>query len=417
MEFKFPDVGEGISEGTVVRWHVEEGDTVQEDQTLLEVETDKAVVDIPSPADGVIEDRAVSDGDTIEVGDRLVTIDTDANDESASDENPEEQIVSLDTSTDDEEREESNSVVGSISTEAEILEGEEQRELDNDVLATPSTRKLARELGVDINTVEGTGSEGRITDDDVRRAASEAVTDDDSVERSEQDDWGPVRVKSFSGTRKAIAQRMRASAFEIPQVTHMDETDVTELHEFVEQKSTETDVNLTLLPFFIKSVIDGFEDYPILNATVNKEEEEIVIKKYFNIGIGVDTEHGLMVPVVKNADEKSVLEIAEEVNRLAEECRQRTIDLDELQGGTFTITNIGFVGGKWSTPKINYPEAAIMATGRADLQPAVVDGSVEPRRMLPLSVSFDHRIMDGAEVARFTNQVADRLQDPDSFSL
>jgi pyruvate dehydrogenase E2 component (dihydrolipoamide acetyltransferase) len=413
VEFQFPDVGEGISEGEVVRWHVSEGDRVDEDDTLLEVETDKAIVDIPSPAAGTIGSIEVEEGATIEVGQTLLTIDVD--EESIDDTQQvedDDDTVTLDTSSDEED---AGSVVGSISTDAEVLEGEENPE--DEPLATPSTRQLAQELGVDLSDVEGTGNEGRITDDDVRRAASESVDSSEQSERVEEDDWGAVRVKPLTGTRKAIAQRMRASAFEIPQATHMDQADVTDLHERVDGIETvDNDAKLTLLPFFIKAIASGIEAHPVVNATLDKQQDEIILKDYVNIGVGVDTDHGLMVPVVRDADEKDLPTIAREVNRKAEECRDRSIDLEELRGGTFTITNIGFVGGKWSTPKINYPEAAIMATGRAEPEPAVVDGEVVPRRMLPISISFDHRILDGAEVARFTNHVIERLESPASFN-
>lgn len=422
MEFKFPDVGEGISEGVLVGWNVEEGDQVEEDQTVAEIETDKAIVEIPSPASGIVKKRACAEGEIIRVGETLLVINNEQDETQSDTDKIESEDVEADNETislDVGGGRESTSVVGSISTEAELLEGEQlsANELDDDILATPSTRKLARELGVPLDQIEGTGAEGRITDEDVRRKASESVGENEVQERSGEDEYGRVRIRKLSGVRKAIAERMQASAFEIPQVSHMDQADVTDLYERLEQlrEENEPDYKLTLLPFFIKAVVSGLQEFPILNATVDKDANEIHIKEYYNIGVGVDTEHGLMVPVVQNADQKSISEVAEEMNHLAASCRDRSIDLNKLRGGSFTITNIGFVGGKWATPKINYPEAAILATGRADWEPSVVDGEVVPRRMLPLSISFDHRIMDGAEVARFTNHVRQKLQTPEFY--
>ncbi|MFB6355921.1 MAG: dihydrolipoamide acetyltransferase family protein [bacterium] len=444
MNFTFPDVGEGITEGEIVQWHVSEGDQVEADQTLVEIETDKAIVDIPSPVNGVIERIPFSEGSTIKVGDLLVEFDTDEDveqeeidaeelmEDAGGNGSGDDQELIIESEDDREgsieleveSEEESTSVVGSISTEAEVLEGEEHPEsarVPEEKLATPSTRRLARELGVDLQKVDGSGQGGRITDEDVRVYASDAVKDEDEQVRHGEDEYGPVTRKTLSGVRKAIAQRMRASAFEIPQVTHMDEADVTDLQSLVEEKreelSGELDVKLTLTPFFVKTVANLLKEYPMVNATLDKDEDEIIMKKYVNIGVGVDTESGLMVPVVRDADEKDVLEIAHEIKGLADRCRSRDIELEEMRGGTFTITNIGFVGGKWATPKINYPEAAIMATGRAEKSPVVRDDEVVIRRMLPLSLSFDHRLLDGAEIARFTNDVKDMLESPETFSL
>lgn len=418
MEFRFPDVGEGISEGEIVNWQISEGEKVEEDQVVVEIETDKAIVEIPSPVSGTVTSMTRKKGETVEVGEVLMQIDTndgckkDNSESPFKDEQADQETVTLNMKQGD-----SNSVVGSIRTEAELLE-EEKSSVPNqekEILATPSTRRLAQELGVDIRQVKGSGKNERVTDTDIRRAASELVGDEDIRERRETDDYGPVRIRNFTGIRRAIAQQMSSSASQVPQATQMDQADVTNLYKFLEEKRAEEDLDfkLTLMPYFIKAVISALKEYPKLNASVEPESEEIIIKDYYNIGIGVDTDHGLMVPVVHDADEKSIPQIGRELEDLARLCRNRNIELDRLKGGSFTITNIGFIGGKWATPQVNYPEAAILATGRADWEPAVVNQEVIPRRILPLSVSFDHRIIDGADVARFINHVRDQLEETD----
>lgn len=386
MDFKFADVGEGITEGEIVRWHVDEGDAIEENETLVEVETDKAIVEIPSPCDGVVESIPFEAGETIAVGEVLAVIDTD---ESVEDS-------------------ESTTVVGEISTEAEVLdEDDSENDAAGNILATPKTRKLADDLNVDLTEVTGTGEDGRITEEDVREAAE-----------GTENEYGPVERIDLKGVRKRIAEQTRRSHEEIPQVTHMDEIDVTELDHRIRDLRNERDdlsYKLTLTPFLVRAIVESLGDHPYLNASFNGDE--IVLKKYYNVGVTVDTEDGLIVPVVRNADELSVLEIGEEVSRLAERTRNRSIELSELKGGTFTLTNVGFVGGTWATPQVNHPQCAILAAGRAREKPVVRDGEVTARTMLPVSLSFDHRILDGAEAARFTNDLGEMLSNPAAFSL
>lgn len=396
MDFKFTDVGEGINEGEIVRWHVNEGDRVKENQTLVEVETDKAIVEIPSPCEGVIDAIPVDEGDIIEVGETLVVIETD----------------------EESQMDESTTVVGDISTETEVVEEtEESSTTAEEVLATPKTRKIARDLNVNLETIEGTGKDGRITAEDVREAAGEDVSE--ASVKEEEDDHGPVRVKPLRGVRRRVAQQTKKSHETIPQVTHMDETDITNLFEELEdaRSSLESiEYKLTLTPFFVKALVETLKGFPYLNARM-RDDEEIVLKDYYNIGVTVDTEEGLIVPVVRDAAEKSLLEIGRELDRLAKRARNRSLELEELQGATFTLTNIGFIGGTWATPQINYPEAGILATGRASVKPVVRDDSIVKRRMLPLSLSFDHRLLDGADAARFINEFSNYLGNPDHFSL
>jgi pyruvate dehydrogenase E2 component (dihydrolipoamide acetyltransferase) len=292
-------------------------------------------------------------------------------------------------------------------------------------LAAPAVRALAKELGVDINQVKGTGPEGRILEKDVRQSAekkekppAEEVKAPKKVKK--YDMYGYIEHIPLRGVRRSIAKAMVKSKYTAPHVTAMDEADVTELWKIREKEKKAAEkkgIKLTILPFIIKAVIGGLGEHPYLNASLDDENEEIILKKYFNIGVATDTPEGLMVPVVKNAIEKSILQLAEELIQLTEKARNRKIDLADLKGGTFTITNYGTVRGIYGTPIINYPEVAILGTGRIEEKPVVRDGKIEIRRILPLALSFDHRVVDGAEAARFLNTVIARLEDPDLILL
>lgn len=393
MKFRFADVGEGIQEGEIVRWHVEEGERVQRDQILVEVETDKAIVDLPSPCGGVVERLGGSPGDVVNVGDVLVVIDEDGDPTPSEDDGPGE------TS--------SGTVVGRIDEGDDLLEdGEEADESGGPgtVLATPATRNLARQLEVDLHEVEGTGKRGRITKEDVRRAAGQG--------EEPVDEPGPVEVEDLRGVRRAIARRVTRNHRSIPQVTQMDRADVTDLAEIL---ASDPEVPSGFLPYFVKAAARSLVEIPRMNARYSAEDEQIIHRKYYHLGISVDTEEGLMVPVLRDADQRSLREIEERVRELAERCRNRTVNREELEGATFTITNVGSVGGTWSTPQVNAPQVGILATGRVREVPVVREGDVEVGRELPVSLSFDHRVLDGADAARFTNRFIERLENPGRF--
>jgi pyruvate dehydrogenase E2 component (dihydrolipoamide acetyltransferase) len=288
----------------------------------------------------------------------------------------------------------------------------------------PAVRKVARELKLDLTTVKGSGPGGRITKEDVEKASEkkqEKPSGEAAVKAARKYDmYGYVERIPLRGMRKTIARAMVRSKYTAPHVTAMDEADVTRLvalREREKERASAKGIHLTYLPFVIKAVVAGLEDHPYVNATLDDENEEIILKKYFNIGVAVDTEDGLMVPVVKNAKEKSILQLADELTKLSEKARSRTIDLADLKGGTFTITNYGAVGGIYGSPIINYPEVAVLGLGRIQEKPVVVERKIEVRTMLPLSLSFDHRVVDGAEAARFLNTVIDHLEDPDLILL
>jgi len=403
--FNFPDVGEGIHEGRVVEWLVAEGDAVAEDQAMLKVETDKAVVELPSPHTGTVLKLHVAADATIFVGDALVTIGS-----------PDEELPEVEAAP-------AEAPKGSAPAPAGVEAGSSVAPAvaAKRPLATPRTRALARKLGVELSQIVGSGSGGRILDEDVQRAADGggglpatvpvvasgvvAATADGEVERV------PI-----SHLRKMIANAMRASKHNAAHVTHVDEADVTDLvahyrraKPVIEER---TGVRFTLLPFFIKALVATLQKYPIFNASVDEEQQEILFKKYYNIGVAVDTPEGLIVPVIRDADRKDMVELAAEVADKAERARSRQLTLDEIRGGSCTLTNIGPLGGVFATPIINQPELAIVGLHAIKERPEVVNGEIAIRKMMYLSISFDHRYIDGAEAARFMSDMVRLVSEP-----
>jgi len=416
FEFKFPDIGEGLTEGEIVRWLVKEGDEVKEGQPLVEVETDKALAEIPSPRTGVILKILAKEKEIVKVGQVMVVIGEKGEALAA----PPSKPKSVGVVGELEEAPEEAPVV------AARAEAARPTFVSPHALATPAVRALAKELGVGIDKVKGTGPEGRVLEKDVRQAAEAKekgveVTPVEAPKKVRKYDlYGYVDRIPLRGVRRSIAKAMVKSKYTAPHVTTMDEADVTELWKIREKEKKAAEkkgIKLTILPFIIKAVLAGLKEHPYLNATLDDEDEEIILKKYYNIGVATDTPEGLMVPVVKNANDKSILQLAEELTQLAEKARNRTIDLADLKGGTFTITNYGALGGIYGTPIINYPEVAILGTGKIKDMPMVMDGKIEIRKILFLALSFDHRVVDGAEAARFLNTVIARLEDPDLILL
>jgi pyruvate dehydrogenase E2 component (dihydrolipoamide acetyltransferase) len=418
-EFKLPDLGEGLTEGEIIKWLVKVGDSIEEGQTFVQVETDKAVIEIPSPRKGVVLQILAAEGATVEVGQVILVIGEAG------------EKIELVAEPRAVEKPPSVGVVGELEEAAEEVEESVPGKIEEpkpprtevEVLATPAVRKLARELKVDLSAVTGSGPHSRITKDDVQRAAEsvEAKPPEPAVKAARKYDmYGFIERVPLRGMRKTIARAMAKSKATAAHVTAMDEADITALvalREKEKEKAAKRGIHLTYLPFVIKAVVAGLEEHPYLNASLDDENGEIVLKKYFNMGVAVDTNDGLMVPVVKNAKEKSILKLAEELLSLSEKARARTIDLADLKGGTFTITNYGAIGGTYGSPIINYPEVAILGLGKILERPVVVDGKIEIRKRLPLSLSFDHRVIDGAEAARFMNTIIDHLEDPDLILL
>ncbi len=507
-EFKLPDVGEGVAEGELVTWLVEPGDTVTEDQPVAEVETDKALVEVPSPYNGTVNELLAEEGEMVPVGDVIITFNVDGEDDSS-----ETADAEAGSSQQDDTASTTASSAAGESDSAEEVDTPEGR-----VFAPPRVRKLARQEGVDISSVQGSGPGGRITEGDVQAAADERAdpepdtapattettqdaggvdasgdqvttadsTSSTSVESADRDrtlaapatrrvadeqgvdinavpatderegepfvtaeavmeyaeaqqraqeadaaavatgDTGPRETREpFKGVRKTIAEAMERSKYTAPHVTHHDEVDVTRLVEMRERLKPTAEaqgIRLTYMPFIMKAVIAALKEYPEMNAMIDDANEEIVHRNYYNIGVAAATDAGLMVPVVEDADHKGMLQLSSEMNELVQKARERTISPDELRGSTFTITNIGGIGGEYATPILNYPEAGILAVGEIKRKPRVVtdeDGteSIVPRSVMTLSLSFDHRLIDGAEGASFCNEVMRYLEHPELLLL
>lgn len=380
-----PDVGEGISEAEIVRWLVAEGAAVNEDQDIVEIETDKAIVALPSPHKGKIVKFHRREGDLTKVGEVLVSIET----EEAGHATPQ-----VDRGT----------VVGSLGDEEVI-------EIPAPVRATPAVRALAKKLGINLGKIRGTGSEGKITREDVERAA--AGLPGDALQES--DASGPVDRIPLRGLRRTIARRMHEARQRISDVTIWEDADITELDRIralEKEIAAQKGVKLTYLPYVIQATLEALKIHPYLNATLDDEREEILLKKFYNIGIAVDTTDGLMVFAIKRADRKSLLELAREISTLADRARTRKLELSELRGSTFTITNYGVIGATYGTPIINYPEVGILGIGRIQDRVVVDDGAMAIHKIMPLSLAFDHRVVDGVEAARFLNVIIDRLENP-----
>jgi pyruvate dehydrogenase E2 component (dihydrolipoyllysine-residue acetyltransferase) len=425
-EFKLPDIGEGISEVELLQWYVQEGDVVQEDQNLAEIETDKAVADLPSPYGGVIQRLHHRPGDHIAVGSVLVSF---AEDEQGRAEIAPAQAKPRAGEAPLKAVADTGAAPDSDRAAAEPGAGR--------VLATPATRRRARELGVDLTIVQGTGPGGRITLDDVERLAHDEKQTPFAIEAPLSEtaeptgrppglltepaalpdfsQWGPVEHVALSATRRQIARKMVHSLFTAPHAAALDEADVTELDAFrkqAQERRRDPHLHLTLLPFVMKATVAGLKQFPALNASLDDEKQELILKHYYHFGIAVDTERGLIVPVIRDVDRKSLIDVAAELGEKIQRTREGKISLDELHGGTFTLTNAGAIGGHAFIPIINYPEVAILGIGRAQPKPVVRDGQIVARTLLPLSIAFDHRIVDGADVVRFLTRVMRLLEDP-----
>ena len=396
-ELKLPDIGEGVAEGEILKWMVKVGDQVKEDQPLVEVMTDKVNVQLPSPRSGKVSDILVKEGEVAKVGQTIMVID----DGSAGPSQPAQQHQAhpqVPAAT--------TALAPSPSTAASQI-----------VMASPATRKLARELGVELGAVHGTGPQGRVTDDDVvkQSAGGKASPQGSIAQHSPSVGHGAnEEIVPIRGIRKTMAERMLKSMTTTAQLTHVDEVDMTELvllRDAFKGSAEKRGVKLTYLPFVIKALIPALKEFPYMNASVDDQGGNIVLKKYYNIGIATDTPQGLIVPVVKDADAKDIFELAGEIERLANRGRQGQLTLDEIRGSTFTITNMGAIGGLFATPIVNLPEVAILGLHKIAKRPVAREGKVEVRDTTYVSLSFDHRVIDGAYAARFTNKLIETLQD------
>lgn len=429
IEFKLPDLGENIESADVLNVLVKEGDNIETDQALLEIETDKATIEVPSTVDGVVKEILIKSGEKAKVGQTLFKIESP---EGAAE--PETPKAEEKTETKKEEKKSEPSVKEESKEAKGEKEGFQPGEIDNQppitksaAPAAPSVRRIAREIGVDINKVTGTGPNGRISMDDVK-AYSKKLHEQRAGESGggfgikkealpDFSKFGDVERKPMSNVRAKTAEHLSYAWVSIPHVTQHDKADITELEKIrkaFNPKIEKAGGKLTVTAILLKVVTAAMKVYPQFNSSIDMEKKEIVYKKYFNVGIAVDTEHGLIVPVIKDTDKKNLSQLSVEMNEIAEKARNRKIALDDLQGGCFTITNLGGIGGTSFTPIVNIPEVAILGVSRGSFEPVYnkETGEFEPRLMLPLSLSYDHRIIDGADAARFLRWVCEALEQP-----
>ena len=452
VEFKFSDIGEGLHEGEILKWHVKPGDSVKKDQVMVEVMTEKVNVEIAAPSAGIVRELRFNEGDVVKVGQIMFTIDegSSATKEMKPSPQKKEQI------SEPEEKEKKNkpkddslfvasekisrkrvidvSSSGMMSSQSSVStstrESPSSQIINSRPLAAPAIRKAAREKNIDLRTVRGTGPGGRITHEDFMSV----ITLPSSSPSIPRPMTTPKHIVSpgaeehipLKGVRRAIADKMSKSKKTAAHYSYIDEFDMTGLEELRQQtnayaQSARMGIKVSYLPFIIKALIPALKDHPYLNATLDDEKEEIILKGYYNIGIAVDTENGLIVPIIKDADKKSIWELAREINDLAERARTGKLKLNDMTGGTFTLSNVGPIGGMISTPVINWPEVAIIGINRGNLRPVVSEQSGKPeiviRRMMYLSISIDHRVCDGAEGARFMNQLISYLENPSLLFL
>ncbi len=434
FQFRLPDIGEGIHEGEILKWFVKSGDKVDEDDVLCEVQNDKAVVEIPSPVAGTVEEVLVEEGTVATVGQILITFDAPGYEDlkfKGEEENESPQPV--------KDQAPPKLEVESSSESVQVDTTSQQEEVDPNrrVIAMPSVRKYARDKGTEIHKVMGTGKNGRVLKADIDTflaggtpssvATKEVVLDTTaSVVHSNQQIEAPSPIvpqgqypetrEKMSGIRKAIASAMVNSKHTAPHVTLMDEIDVTKLvlnRKKFKEVALEKGIKLTYLPYVVKALTSALKGFPALNTSLDDASGEIIHKHYYNIGIATDTDKGLLVPVVKETDRKSIFQISSEINGLALKARDGKLAPDEMKGATCTITNIGSAGGQWFTPVINHPEVAILGIGRISEKPIVRDGEIVAAPVMALSLSFDHRIIDGATAQYALNHIKRMLNDPE----
>ncbi|NBX83591.1 2-oxo acid dehydrogenase subunit E2 [bacterium] len=418
MDFKLPDIGEGIHEGEIIKWLVKTGEKVAADQPMVEVMTDKATVEIPSPISGTIQTVYAKEGETIEVGKVLVVIQEEGKAAPAPKPEPKKAEAPAAKPTAPSSRE-----VTPVATT-------ESKAVPFGVLATPATRKLARDLDVDLGAVNGTGLHGRVTKEDVQmayegqsaaapRPSHTAVSSTSVVPHTiptlAAPQRGALQTIPLRGVRKKIAEAMQHSKRTAAHFTYVEEVDmsaVVQLRASVLEEAKRRNVKLSYLPFIIKALIPCLQEFPYLNSSLNDEKEEIVLKGDYNIGIATDTPNGLIVPVIKGADQKNIWQLATEISVLAEKARTGKVAVDDLKGGTFTITNAGSIGGVFATPVINHPEVAILGVNAIRKRPVVKGDQIAIADMMFLSLSVDHRVVDGADAARFMNRMVFFLSEP-----
>lgn len=420
FQYRFPELGEGLHEGEIIKMHIKPGDKVTDEDIIMEVQNDKAVVEVPCPVNGTVLEVFGKDGAVFRVGDVVAVIDAEGD------------VPDQESAPEQAAKQEADAAQGGADTKNASVPGVPNKE----VLATPSVRKFAREQGVDLTLVTGTGKAGKISREDVEAfkkggsapaQAQASTASEPAKETAAPAASAPAAAKAvsvsaeeervpFKGIRKAISNAMVKSAYTAPHVTIMDEVDVTELVAFrtrMKPMAEKKGIKVTYLPFIVKALVAASRQYPALNASIDEVNNEIVYKKHYDIGIATDTDNGLIVPVIKDADRKSIWMIAETIKDLAVRGRDGKLSANEMKGSTITISNIGSAGGMFFTPIINYPEVAILGTGRISEKPVVKNGEIVVAPVMALSLSFDHRLIDGATAQNFMNYIKQLLSNPE----
>jgi pyruvate dehydrogenase E2 component (dihydrolipoamide acetyltransferase) len=418
MELRIPELGDNVAVATVVGVLVREGDRVAPGQPLLELETDKAVMEVPAEAGGVVKRVLVQVGEEVRPGQPFLEL--------AEEEAAEVSQVAQSAPAPEARPEPAPEARPEPTPQAEGPKAPQAPSEGRLIPAAPSVRRLARELGVDIREVRGTGLAGRITEEDVRRAAGLAPAALEALPPTPRlpdfSRWGPVRAEPMSGVRKATMRAMAQAWAQVPMVTHFDEADITELEALRKgyaRKAEEKGFRLTLTAFLLKALALTLKAFPKFNASIDPEKQEVIYKDYVHIGVAVDTPHGLLVPVIRDVDKKGILALAQELQEVSERARARKLSPEEMQGGTFSLSNLGGIGGTGFTPIVNWPEVAILGVSRSQMKP-VWDPEKEaflPRLYMPYSLTYDHRLIDGAEAARFCRHLAGLLEDPVGLAL
>lgn len=454
-EIKIPDIAENVETGVIAGILVSEGDKVSEDQSVVEIETDKATTDIPSPYAGTVAEIKVSEGDEVKVNQVIMIIETegeesdseneDENEEKASDQDKEkakssekEEQVDDSESEKEEKGDESNDKEDDEEKEHEedrpkekSTDEDEEKKDQSDIPASPSVRRLAREKNVDLSQVEGTGPSGRITADDVeqfaqksedqstdkkeKKSGKEKEASDDKKPTTDFSKWGLISLEPMSNIRKVTARNVQQAWQTIPHVTQFDEADITSLENFrtqSQEKIAKGGGKLTVTALLMKIVSLALQRFPRFNASLDEENNQIIYKHYYHIGIAVDTPQGLLVPIIRDVNKKSLSELAAELTEMAEKARDKKISSDEMQGGSFTISNLGGIGGTAFTPIVYAPQVAILGVSRSQYKQVLVNDEFEKRLVIPLSLSYDHRVIDGADGARFLRWICDVIEDP-----
>ena len=418
-EITVPELGENIDEATVTGIRVQPGDHVEPEQPLMEVEAGKATLEIPAAVTGTVRQVRVQQGDTVQVGQAIAEIDTEEKDRTAENEEQptESKTERIPVILPDEDRRPPRNTARETTEPAQVSPARH-------VPAAPSVRRFAREIGINVDTVKGSGPHGRVSIDDVKRHAREhneapvgGLMGAPALPNFGK--WGPVRREKMSSIRYATAKQITL-CWSIPRVTHFDKADITELDRLRKRYADRAQARggkLTMAVMVTKVVASALRKFPRFNASVDMASREIVLKDYVNVGIAVATDRGLMVPVLRDADKKNMVQLAVEIDEVARKCREGSISPGELEGGTFTVTNLGAIGGTFFTPIINHPEVAILGLGRAGPTPIVRENEMDIGLILPLSLSYDHRVIDGADAARFVRWVAEAVEEPLLLSL